>query len=128
MPLLDRTNAACDCGVRTARLNLIAMHYILVNGRPTYEPDAGKWAEWFETSEQERVVHQTEVGGLMISTTFIGIDLSPLGGEPMVYETMIFGDDGEQALAQFQQRYTTLGEAKIGHWNVVEQVRAGRSA
>ncbi|MGD9856117.1 MAG: hypothetical protein AB7U20_14325 [Planctomycetaceae bacterium] len=105
------------------------MHYVLINGRPTYEPDADKWAEWFETSEQERVVHQTEVDGLRVSTAFIGIDLRVLGsGPPLVYETMIFDAEGEVAMGGYQQRYGTLGEAKQGHWNVVEQIRAGRSA
>ena len=81
------------------------MHYILVNGKPTAEPDAQKWAAWFESAEAERVVEQTQVESLMISTVFIGLDLRLLNhGRPLVYETMIFGAEGIQTLAELGRR------------------------
>lgn len=65
--------------------------YIL-NGREVYEePDLMKWAEWFETAD--RLIKKTEKDGVRISTAFLGIDHQYLDGEPLLFETMVFGGE-----------------------------------
>ena len=52
-----------------------------------------QWIEWMASTPQEsRVVKQTTIGEFEISTVFLGIDTHPnASGEPLVFETMIFG-------------------------------------
>jgi len=52
------------------------------------------WARWFETAD--RCVNRTELGDILVSTVFLGIDLNYAGGSPHIFETMIFGSESEQ--------------------------------
>jgi hypothetical protein len=81
--------------------------------------DLLEWAAWFETAER-RVARSTVVTGIEVSTVFLGLDYSFGMGEPLLFETMVFGGpmDGEQ------DRYTTWDEAEKGHATMVEKVRA----
>lgn len=58
----------------------------------------------------ERIVKQTKIGEVLISTVFLGINHS-WGGEPIWFETMIFGGqhDGHQT------RCSTWDEAEKQH-------------
>jgi hypothetical protein len=89
--------------------------YILnEQGRPIPEPDLLKWAQWFEDSgELRRVAHDVK-GKLSISTVFIALDHSFGEGEPMLYETMVFG--GREDM---QERYRTREEALAGHKRIL---------
>jgi hypothetical protein len=108
----------------------MGFNYILVNGKPVVEHDVIKWAEWYGSHHNERIVEQTkfpyrfaEQGEVLISTVFLGLDHgNPFCRDhvPILYETMIFG------LPQFehdQWRYSTLGQAKTGHFEVVDMVK-----
>lgn len=108
------------------------MYYILRHGHPVLETDTFRWARWFETHTEERVVARETVAedvevltvflGIDHSyiTVFLGIDHSFLGGPPVLYETLVFGGemDGEM------DRYHTRDEAEAGHAAMVERVRA----
>jgi hypothetical protein len=74
------------------------------------------WAMWMAT--HDRRVALSELGGCEVSTAFLGIDHA-WQGEPMLYETMVFGGalDGEMA------RYSTRAEALEGHERMVERVK-----
>jgi len=76
------------------------------------EPDLLTWARWFETAHEERIVARTEVGDVMVSTVFLGLDhcFTP-DGPPLIFETLVFGGphDGEM------DRYSTWEEAEQGH-------------
>ncbi len=101
-----------------------SMHYILRDGK--IEP-AGlmEWAAWFEHPER-RMIDRTKVCGYDVSTIFLGLDHSfGRGVEPILFETMVFGD-GERE--NWMWRYATLGEAKRGHYAVVEALRTGVAA
>jgi len=58
---------------------------------PVPVPDDFAWWEWFSTFN--RKVAQAEVGSLIVSTIFVGIDLGFGDGPPQVFETMIFGGE-----------------------------------
>lgn len=92
--------------------------YILVDGKPVAEPDMQKWSQWMKTAE--RAVGKTKVGEAHVSTVFLGLDHSfGNGSEPVLWETMIFGGEHDQ----YQERYTSLDEAKAGHERAVEMAR-----
>jgi hypothetical protein len=67
---------------------------------------------WRMAIERDRAVAKTHLpGGVEVSTVFLGLDHNWGGGEPLLFETMIFGGelDGEQ------WRYSTWEEAEKGH-------------
>lgn len=86
--------------------------YILQNGEPVQCDDLLTWARWFEDADQERIVQQDTIDDLLVSTVFLGLDHSFGGGSPLLYETMILGDDNS---GEYQERYATRAEAAEGH-------------
>jgi hypothetical protein len=78
---------------------------------PVPEPDPFEWAQWFEESS-ERVVGRETIGDSTISTVFLGLDHCYDGGEPVLWETMVFGGK----LDQEQDRCSgSRGNAVIMH-------------
>jgi hypothetical protein len=95
------------------------MNYILKDGVPVLESNLLTWAKWFEGGDDKRRVAFTEIGGVKVSTVFLGIDHSFGGGAPVLFETMIFGGEHDK----YQERYCTLEEAMIGHEKAVSLVK-----
>ena len=82
------------------------------SGEPVVCEDMLEWALWFGTSHESRVIAKTELpSGAVVSTVFIGIDHAFRGGDPVLWETMLFG--GEYDLAC--DRYRSRNEALVGH-------------
>lgn len=92
-------------------------------GNPKPEPDLLKWAMWYEYSHQSkgkdnRILQQDHIGGIFISTIFLGLDHSFGVGPPILWETMIFrGKD-----VQWMRRYRTRAQAVRGHKKAVKMV------
>ena len=94
------------------------MYYVLdEDGFPIPEPDLTTWARWFQQSEK-RIVAQTVIGDVTVSTVFLGADHSFRGGPPVLWETMIFGGEHDE----YQQRYHTRAKAIAGHTDAVRMV------
>lgn len=92
-----------------------SMHYRLEGHKAVRESDLLTWARWFGSAN--RVVKQTEVvKGVEVSTVFLGIDHNFSGGDPILFETMIFGGARDQEC----ERYRTWDEAAQGHTRIVE--------
>lgn len=92
--------------------------YYILNGKEPVEVDnVIEWAERFDT--KNRVVKQTTIGEVKISTVFLGLDHSFGEGAPLLFETMIFGgkEDG------YQERYSRWDEAEKGHDAACEIVK-----
>ncbi len=66
--------------------------------------------DWM-SDHKNKVVEQTEIGSVFISTVFLGLDHAWGGGEPVLFETMVFGGkfDGHQ------QRYCSYDAAEKAH-------------
>lgn len=92
-------------------------YYILV-GRTPMAVDMMTWATWFGTAD--RHVDITKIGKARVSTVFLGLDHNFQRGEPILFETMIFGGplDGEM------WRYHTYDQAERGHAEAVRQAQA----
>lgn len=86
------------------------------NVRP--EEDLLKWAEWFEHA-QNRVLARDQIGDVLVSTIFLGLDHGLGRGLPVLWETVIFGGKHHQAM----WRYTSWEEAMAGHFQAVNLVR-----
>lgn len=95
-------------------------YYILEGKTPVQVRDVSEWATKFEN--QNRIVEQTEIRGVKISTVFLGLDHSSYFEEnnhpPFLFETMIFGGK----LDQYQERYPTWDEAIKGHHKACKEV------
>ncbi len=77
------------------------------------------WALWYETADRHVAV--TEVApGIRVSTVFLGLDHSFGVGPPLLFETMVFNDYGDNGR---QERYSTWEEAEAGHARIVEEQR-----
>jgi hypothetical protein len=88
--------------------------YILVDDEPV-AVDLMTWARWYEKAD--RTIAKAYIGKVLVSTVFLGLDHSfGSDGPPILYETMIFRGrhDG------YQERYSTLAEAKAGHAKAVK--------
>jgi hypothetical protein len=93
-------------------------HYILENGK----------IRVFSTTRSavsNHLAHSNSSAGRIndtidVSTVFLGVDYRFIGdGAPILFETMIFGGPRDQEM----WRYSTYGEAKRGHFEVVEECR-----
>ena len=93
-------------------------NYILdAEGKPVLEPDILKWAEWFESND--RKVAKDMIGGVQVSTVFLGMDHSFGGGTPILYETMIFSGPHDE----YQTRASTREEALEQHRAAVARAK-----
>jgi hypothetical protein len=91
-------------------------NYILEGHEPQKTDDMSVWGKFMESGE--RRVGLTEIGDIRISTVFLRIDHSFGFGEPVLFETMIFGGKNDE----YQERYTTWNEAEKGHEVAVKLV------
>lgn len=81
-------------------------------GEPVPCEDILEWASWFAQSHEARVVVKTELpSGTTVSTVFLGIDHGFRGGEPVLWETMMFGGNYDLAC----DRYRSRRDAIVGH-------------
>lgn len=94
-------------------------HYILnKKGRPI-RCSFWTWARWFEKTSN-RVIAQTQMGRIMVSTIFLGIDHNFSDhGPPILWETLVLGGpshgDGERCAGSREQ-------AEAGHMKWVEKM------
>lgn len=70
----------------------------------------------------DRHVGLTDIGGITVSTVFLGIDHSFGSGPPLLFETMVF-DPAAGPLDEEQVRYSTEEQAAAGHAAMVERVK-----
>lgn len=94
--------------------------YTLDGHTPVACADLMEWGRWFEKAD--RNVATTQVSpGVRVSTVFLGLDHNFGGGEPMLFETMVFGGTMNEEMV----RYSTWDEAIEGHAKMVALVGTG---
>ena len=92
-------------------------NYILDGKKTAPEPDLIKWGKFMD-NVASRVVDKTVIDGVKVSTVFLGIDHAWDGGEPVLFETMVFGGEMDQEMV----RYSTWELAELGHNKMIELV------
>lgn len=115
-------------------------HYILdEKGDPKVEPDLLTWARWFETAP-ERIIKQTEVKGIKISSIFLGLDhnFGNDENELILWETMAWDNNVEKEIEWFggkkktvhpdifQSRYSSKVSMLAEHDRLVENIKNGK--
>ncbi len=85
-------------------------HYILRKNHKVKEVDMMVWAKFIE-NPADRIVKQENIGKIRISTVFLGLDHNFGEGEPLLFETMIFGGKHDQ----YQDRCSTWEQAVEMH-------------
>lgn len=81
-------------------------------GDPVPCEDMLTWATWFAKNHEARVVVKTELAsGTTVSTVFLGIDHGFRDGDPVLWETMMFGGAYDLAC----DRYRSRKDALVGH-------------
>jgi hypothetical protein len=100
------------------------------NGVPVPTDDILEWGLWMESADRGVLYteYSTESGEtIRVSTVFLGIDHSfsflNQNPTPLLFETMIFGELAG-VLDQYQDRYSTIQEARRGHFAAVKALRA----
>ncbi len=89
-----------------------SVSYILDEDNNIVESDMLGYCEWLKKNESRRIVGRTQVGDILVSTVFLGIDHRFYGkGSPVLFETMCFGGFFDEQ----QHRYCTWAEALQGH-------------
>lgn len=69
-----------------------------------------QWAKWFETAD--RIVAKTKISDeVRVSTVFLGLNHSYGEGDPLLFETMVFGGKLDEQM----ERYATWEKAEEGH-------------
>lgn len=99
--------------------------YKLIGHDPVPCSDMDEWVEWTQANEVSRRVAFDKLTGdagdqVHISTVFLSIDHNYGIGEPILFESMVFGG----LMDQWQWRYCTWEEAEQGHAEIVRLVRA----
>lgn len=92
-------------------------HYIL-EGKTPRLADPMEWAKWFGTTD--RHIGNDVIGGVRISTVFLGVDHKWEDGPPLLFETMIFGGPH----GEYQTRSSTWDEAEQQHAVAVALVKS----
>ena len=86
--------------------------------------DIQEWGAAMERSRTHQSIITLKDEAVRVSTAFLGIDHNFCDqGEPLLYETMIFGGH----LSDTCQRYHTRADAMEGHEKMVQKVIAAHS-
>ena len=80
-----------------------------------------EWVKLFENKDY-KIVAQDTVNGYFISTVWLGLDHSFDGGKKLIFETMVFPSK-ENLSEEYCARYSTLGDAEVGHKRIVEKYK-----
>ena len=71
--------------------------------------------------EVRRVAHDKAADGCRVSTVFLGRDHNFDAGDPILFETMVFGGEFDQMCT----RYETADAARSGHAVILEALNDG---
>lgn len=85
--------------------------YILDNNNNPVPKPILEVVKWLEDGSNRRTVKRDEIGDILVSTVFLGLDHAWEPGPPVLWETMIFGGEHDQ----YQERYTSYKDAVEGH-------------
>lgn len=99
-------------------MNSNAPIYWILDGRLTVPVSSlEEWVGRF--SSANRHVGENVIGGVRVSTVFLGVDHNHFGkGDPVLFETMIFGGEHDG----YQERCSTYAEAEKMHATACELV------
>lgn len=92
-------------------------YYKLVNREPV-ECSFQEACELEMWKSDDRIIEQTKIGEILISTVFLGSGYT-YGGLPQLFETMVFGEELDNCC----WRYYDWQGALQGHFRVVKTIK-----
>lgn len=94
------------------------MKYYILNKDKSISPtnDIMEWAGFMDNKENSLIVRKSFLGDCEISTVFLGIDHNWFGGEPHLFETMVFPD------CEIMERTRTYEEAVKKHEEICREL------
>jgi hypothetical protein len=100
-------------------------HFLLDENNNLVSCTILEWASFFSANPKRRIVEQTDLDHVYVSTVFLGLDHRWGEGPPLVFETMTFsqerhsvdlGERSTEVRESFDQwRYSTWDDAVAGH-------------
>ena len=91
--------------------------YILEGHNVVVCNDLIKWAKWYESAT--RHVAKAQISeDIMVSTVFLGLNHNYGKGEPILFESMVFGGEHDEEM----ERYATWEQAEKGHQKWVDKI------
>ena len=94
--------------------------YYILDGRKAVPATLEQWAVFFEKKDARHVA-KTDLGGVTVSTVFLGANHQYGDGPPLLFETMVFGGPYDQ----WQDRCSTWDEAVAMHEKAVDFCKIG---
>ena len=94
--------------------------YIIEDGLVVQCDDLMKWAEFIEF-DREKYHKVDRIAGLMLSTVFLGLDHAFGGGEPVLWETMLFNEDERTTTKLFGREHTYSPEIDCWRFSFMEE-------
>ena len=91
--------------------------YILDGKKAVPCDDLFEWGK--EMQKQNRRVAKDNIGDIEVSTVFLGLNHNFGDGDPLLFETMVFGGKLDGGM----DRYSTWEEAVIGHKAMLKRVK-----
>lgn len=80
------------------------------------------------STDQNRRIAKDEIGGILVSTVFLGVDHGMDRDIPVLFETMLFpGENNWEELEGYTRRYSSIDEAEEGHEEIVESLEKALS-
>lgn len=95
--------------------------YILEGHEVIECTDLMKWAKWIENADRN-VAKTTISPDVKVSTVFLGLNHNYGDGEPLLFETMVFGGEHDEEM----ERYSTWEQAEIGHKIWVDKLQGAK--
>lgn len=80
-----------------------------------------EWGKLFEDRKYKILKQETLPSGKFISTVWLGMDHNFGGGEPLIFETMVFPTKANY-MEEICERYSTEEEALLGHERIKKQL------
>lgn len=77
----------------------------------------------FMSDPASRTVARDQIGAVLVSTVFLGLDHNHNDGPPLLFETMVFGESGSGE-EYGMWRTSTYASALTVHGKIVDGIRA----
>jgi len=105
----------------------MGLWYILDNNHKLVTSTGIESSKWMEENPKRKTVGYDKLKDIngdyvYVSTVFLGLDHAWNSSIPILWETMIFGGQNDQA---YQERYSSYEQALEGHQKAINFIKTG---
>ncbi len=101
----------------------MSLFYYLNEDHSVTECSVEQWSDQYEKMARTDTKHVAEdiVNECLVSTVWLGANHNYFGGEPLLFETMVFQGAGSNDI--YCERYSTWEQAVEGHEKTIQWVK-----